>query len=115
LESPNYIPEDDPKPLETNMTTNLIKFGKFTAAVAVALTVAVSTPALAKSRGAQAGHAARAQAIERVITQEGVSLDRAQALRFCNDLAVPFKEYTWGGNQASQIYRSCMAQQGQLE
>ena len=97
------------------MKISLINFGTFTAALAVALTIAASTPVLAKSRAAQAGHAAHAQAIEQVVTQDGVSLDRAQALHDCSDKAAAFKEYTWGGNQASQIYRSCMAQHGQQE
>ena len=83
-------------------------------ALAVVLTVAASTAALAKSR-AQAGHAARAQATEQVITQDGVSLERAQALRDCNGQIASFKEYTWGGNAPSQIYRSCMAKHGQPE
>jgi hypothetical protein len=97
------------------MNTTLTNLATFAAALAVVLTVAASTPALAKSRPAQAGHAARAQAIEQVITQDGVSLNRAQALRDCNNQVASFKEYTWGGNAPSQIYRSCMAQHGQPE
>src|SRR5262245_7281294 len=97
------------------MNTTLTNLATFAAALAVVLMVAASTPALAKSRAAQAGHAARAQAVEQVITQDGVSLDRAQALRDCNNQVASFKEYTWGGNAPSQIYRSCMAKHGQPE
>jgi len=88
----------------------MITFGKLSAAVAVALTLA-SAPALAKSH---AGRAARAQAIEDVISQEGVSLERAQALRACNVIAAPFGNYTWGVTQ-SDVYRNCMTQHGQAE
>jgi len=95
------------------MNSALTSLATFAAALAVVLTV-TSAPALAKSR-AQAGHAARAQAIEHVVTQDGVSLERAQALRDCNNQVTSFKEYTWGGNAPSQIYRSCMAKHGQPE
>ena len=96
------------------MNTTLTHLASFAAALAVVVTVAASTPALAKDR-VQAGHAARAQAIEQVITQDGVSRDRAQALRDCNGQVASLKEYTWGGNAPSQIYRACMAQHGQQE
>jgi hypothetical protein len=89
----------------------MINLRTFTAVVAVALTVA-SAPALAKSRGVQVGHEARAQAIETVT--DGVSLDRAQALRDCNRLAEPIKSYTLITAQFA-AYRSCMAQHGQPE
>jgi hypothetical protein len=97
------------------MNSALTNFATFAAAFAVALTVASSAPALAKSRTAQAGHAAHAQVLNGVIAQDGVSRDRAQALRSCNDVAASFKEYTWGGNTPSQVYRSCMTQHGQPE
>jgi hypothetical protein len=93
----------------------MITFRNFTttaAALAIALTV-VSAPAFAKSRG-QGGHEARAQAVEGVLVQDGVSRDRAQALRECNNRAAPFKEYTWGNTQ-SDLYRVCMVQHGQPE
>ena len=56
-----------------------------TAGVALALSLAVAaiaTPALAKNAAAHRGFAARAQAIE--VLDEGVSFDRAKALRECN-------------------------------
>ena len=95
---------------------SIVNFRNFTAALAVALTV-ISAPALAQSRASHVGHAARAahaQAIEGVISPDGVSPERAQALRACNDLAAPFKNYTWGSTQGD-LYRSCMAQRGQQE
>lgn len=91
----------------------MIKFRVFIAALGVALTLA-SAPALAKSRAAHPGYAARAQAIEAVVAPDGVSRDRAKALRECNALAAPFKDYTWGNTQ-SDLYRSCMTQHGQPE
>jgi hypothetical protein len=90
----------------------MIKFRILIATLGVALTL-VSTPGLAKSR-VNIGHAAQAQSVEAVIAPNGVSRDRAQALRACNDLAAAFKEYTWGHTQ-SDIYRSCMTQHGQPE
>jgi hypothetical protein len=88
-------------------------FRTFTVALAVALTLA-SAPALAQSRVHQGGYAARAQATQSVVTQDGIPLDRAQALRACNDLAAPFKNSSWGHGQ-DDIYRSCMARHGQAE
>ena len=91
----------------------MIKFRIFIAAVGVALTVA-SAPALAKSGAAHPGYAARAQAVEVVAPPDGVSRERAKALRECNALVAPFKDYTWGNTQ-SDVYRSCMTQHGQPE
>jgi hypothetical protein len=93
------------------MTMNT--FRTLTAALAVALTVA-SAPAFAQGRVHQAGYAARAQATQSVVSQDGVPLDRAQALRACNELAAPFKNSSWGHGQ-DDIYRSCMARHGQAE
>lgn len=92
----------------------MITIRNFTAVLAIALTVA-SAPALAKSRASShPGYSARAQAIESMVTQDGVSLDRAQALRACNDLAAPFRNYTWGHIE-SDVYRNCMVRHGQSE
>ncbi len=92
---------------------SMIKFRNFTVALAVAVTV-FSAPAMAKSRATHVGHAAFAQAVDGAITPDGVSPERAQALRACNDLAAPFKVYTWGNTQGA-LYRSCMVQHGQPE
>ena len=93
--------------------TAMSTFRTFTAALAVALTVA-SAPTFAQSRVNQAGYAARAQATQSVVTQDGVPLDRAQALRACNDLAAPFRNSSWGHGQ-DDVYRVCMARHGQPE
>lgn len=95
------------------MNTATFHFGKFAAALAVAVTIA-SGPALADSRPTHAARAARAQVTHSVTTKEGVPLDRAQALRECNDLALTIKDYAWGTFQ-NQVYRSCMTQHGQPE
>ncbi|WP_068016676.1 hypothetical protein [Rhodoplanes sp. Z2-YC6860] len=84
-----------------------------TAGVALALSLAVAaiaTPALAKS--AHHGFAARAQAIE--VLDEGVSFDRAKALRECNGRIAGFK----GFNQQATprgVYRACMEEHGEPE
>ena len=92
----------------------MIKFRIFAAALGVALTVA-SAPALAKSRANQAGYAARAQAVESVVVDgNGISAERAQALRECNQLAEPIKGYTLITSQFA-AYRVCMQQHGQPE
>jgi hypothetical protein len=91
----------------------MINSRKFTAALAVALAVA-STPALAKSRASHVGGLILQQSIEGVVSPDGVSPDRAQALRACNEVAAPFKNYSWG-NTPSNLYRSCMTQHGQPE
>jgi len=91
----------------------MINFRHATAALALGLAVAATAmPALAKSRATHPGHAARAQAIEGVI--DGVSPDRARALRECNDRVASFRDYAWGVTQI-ELYRSCMAQHGQPE
>ena len=94
----------------------MINFRNATAALALGLALAATaTPTLAKSRAIHPGHAAQAQAIEGTIDDgAGVPPNRAQALRECNDLAAPFRDYAWGNTQVD-IYRSCMAQHGQPE
>jgi hypothetical protein len=97
-----------------NTRTATFNFRKFTAALAVALAVVSSVPAFAGSRASNAGLTARAQVLHSRVPQEGVSNDRAQALRECNALAAPIKDYAYGHTQ-NAIYRSCMAQHGQPE
>ena len=91
----------------------MINSRKFTAALAVALAV-VSVPALAKSRASHVGRLVLEQSIEGATAPDGVSPERARALRACNELAAPFKNYSWG-NTADDLYRSCMTQHGQPE
>ena len=86
-------------------------FRNVATAFAVALTLA-SAPAFAKSQLSPAARAAHAQAFEAV--QDGISLDRAQALRECNGQVFSLKNYTWGNTQ-TDLYRSCMTQHGQPE
>ena len=45
---------------------------------------------------------------------EGMSSERAQALRQCNAQAGKMSQYTWGDHQIDS-YRACMAQHGQQE
>jgi len=78
-----------------------------TVALALGLAVAATaSPTLAKSRAHHPGQAAQ--------LIEGVSPQRARALRECSALAAPFKEATWN-NWEFDLYRSCMAQHGQPE
>jgi hypothetical protein len=91
------------------MEMTMINFRRSTSALVLGLALAATaTPTLAKSRAAHSGQAARAQAVE------GVSPERARALRECSALAAPFKEITWN-NWEIDLYRSCMAQHGQPE
>jgi hypothetical protein len=93
----------------------MINLSNITAGLVLGLVVTSAVPALAGNRHLVPGHNARAQVIEQSISGgSGVSLDRAQALRECNDRAAPFRVYTWG-NTESALYRSCMAQHGQPE
>ena len=93
----------------------MINSRKLTAAIAIALAV-VSAPALAKSRVTPVGQGQLLlqQTIDNVASPDGISPDRARALRACNDVAAPFKNYTWG-NTPGDLYRSCMTQHGQPE
>jgi hypothetical protein len=87
----------------------------FTAGLVLGLVVTSAVPALAGSRSAAPGHNARAQAIEQSIVTDGiVSPERARALRDCNARAGALVEYTWGV-RSSDVYRACMAEQGQVE
>jgi len=85
-----------------------------TAALALGLTVAVATPALAAQRIHHPGYAARAQATPGGDIGNGVNSHRAAALRDCNGKADKFSQYAWG-NFSSDEYRVCMAQHGEAE
>ena len=43
-----------------------------------------------------------------------ITQQRAEALRECNERAAPYIDRDWGVQQ-SDIYRSCMAEHGQVE
>jgi hypothetical protein len=100
------------KPSKTTETTMI---NVQTAGVALALSLAfaaIATPALAKNGATHRGFTARAQAIE--VLDEGVSFDRAKALRECSARVGGFKGY----NQQSTprgVYRACMDEHGQPE
>jgi hypothetical protein len=47
-------------------------------------------------------------------SEEGMSSNRAQALKDCNSQAAKYKQYTWGDYEIN-AYRACMAQHGQQE
>jgi hypothetical protein len=81
------------------------------AALAVAV-VAMATPALAAKR-VPAGYDARAQAIGPV-ESEGMSAQRADALRECNTQANKLLQKDWGVMQTETL-NACLAQHGQQE
>jgi len=45
---------------------------------------------------------------------EGMSTNRAQALKDCNSQAAKYKQYVWGDYEID-AYRACMAQHGPQE
>jgi hypothetical protein len=97
----------------------MINCKNFTVALALGLAAAAATPALAKERVTQPGYAARAQASPGQATPgdvggDGMSSQRAKALRECNDMAGKYSQSTWG-NVSSDQYRACMAQHGENE
>ena len=92
----------------------MIDFRKVSTALALGLAVAAATPALAAPRAYHPGYNARAQAIPGDMSGDVMSGNRAAALRECNAKAEPLKQYTWGDQQL-EVYRSCMAEHGQVE
>jgi hypothetical protein len=89
------------------------------AALALGLAVAAAaSPALAKERTyrntGQPGHAARAQAIGGEIGENGMSQQRINALRTCNERANRYLQHTYG-NMQSYAYRACMTEHGEIE
>ena len=93
--------------------TTMINFQTAGMALALSLTfAAIATPVLAKSGAAHHGFSARAQAIE--VLDEGVSPDRAKALRECSARIGGFKGYNQQATPLN-IYRTCMTEHGQPE
>jgi hypothetical protein len=94
----------------------MINLSNITAGLVLGLVLTSAAPAFAgNSRHVVPGHNARAQVIEQSIGVDGgVSPDRAQALRECNDLAAQIKGYNLITSQFA-LYRSCMVQHGQPE
>jgi hypothetical protein len=89
----------------------MIKIQMAGVALALAL-VATATPALAKSGAAHHGFTARAQAID--VLDEGVSPDRAKALRDCSARVGGFKGYNQQATPRG-MYRACMDEHGEPE
>jgi hypothetical protein len=87
--------------------------------VAVALTLALAvvgaaTPVLAAQRTTHPGHAARAQAVPGDVGGDGMSAQRAAAIRDCMNTSGKFAQSTWGNRQFYE-YRTCMAEHGEME
>jgi hypothetical protein len=97
-----------PSPISTEETMNIRNL-ILAAAIAVAT---ASSPALAASHhNSRAGFNAFGAAQD---VTDGMSTDRAQALRDCNDATSKMRDYTWGVT-IGQNYRVCMQQHGQPE
>jgi hypothetical protein len=96
----------------------MINFTNVTAALVLGVALAGATPALAAQRIQHPGHAARAQAVQGDLAGpdgvEGVSGARAKALQDCMGRSGKFSQSAWGTTQA-QVYRSCMAEHGEVE
>jgi hypothetical protein len=99
----------------------MINFRNAIAAVALGLALAAAaSPVLAKERAyrtGQPGHAARAQAIGGEIGEigeSGMSRQRTNAIRTCNERANRYPQHT-EGNMQSPAYRVCMMEHGEIE
>ena len=106
--------------MNTTRTAEVINYDRRTfflnAAAALLLGLAVTasaTAAMAKSRAPHPGQAAQAQAA--IDESVRASPERAQALRECNVLVEPLKDYSWGSITPITRYRVCMEQHGQPE
>ena len=74
----------------------MIRINKLLTALAVGLAAsALATPSFAQR-------------------SEGMSSERAAAIRDCNVQAGEYKQYLWGDYEID-VYRACMAQRGQQE
>jgi hypothetical protein len=86
-----------------------------TAVLTLGFAMAIATPVQAKSHAPRhPGYHSQAQVIGVDTGAEGVSGDRAQALRECEAKAGRFTDYAWGNYQSYQL-RACMAEHGQPE
>ena len=93
----------------------MINFRNSALALALGLAVfAAGSPAFAKSAVHNPGHAAHAQALDADVGDGSLTPDRAEALRECNEIAAPFRQYTWGVYQGYKL-RACMNEHGQVE
>jgi hypothetical protein len=92
----------------------LIKSNQMAAICFMIPVVAVTSPAIARSRAHHAGYHAHAQATGGDLGSDVVSIDRAADIRACNVKASRWSQYTWGVTQSHQ-YRACMSERGQPE
>ena len=92
----------------------MINFRNVTIALALSLAAVVATPVLAAQRTTHPGHAARAQAVPGDAGGEGISAQRAAAIRDCMNTSDKFSQSTWGNRQFDE-YRACMAGHGEVE
>jgi hypothetical protein len=91
-----------------------IKSNQMAAMCLMIAVIAITSPAIARSRVHQAGHQANAQATGEGLRNGVMSVDRAADIRACNVKASHWSQYTWGVTQSHQ-YRSCMSERGQRE
>ena len=85
------------------------------AGLVLGLVLTATLPAFGANRVIAAGQNARAQAVMQDIGHDGiVSLDRARALRDCNDRVGGLAEQSLGNHRLA-IYRACMAERGEVE
>jgi hypothetical protein len=102
----------------------LIKSNQVAAICFMIAVIAVTSPAIARSRAhhagyhahaqATAGYHAHAQATGGDLGSDVMSVDRAADIRACNVKASRWSQYTWGVTQSHQ-YRGCMFERGQPE
>ena len=93
----------------------MINFRNVTVALTLALAVAgAATPVLAAQRITHPGHAARAQAVPGDVGSDGISAQRAAAIRDCMNSSSKYSQSTWGNRQFNE-YRACMAGHGEVE
>ena len=92
----------------------LIKSNQMAVMCLMIAMIAVTSPAIARSRVHDAGHHAHAQATGGDLGSGVMSVDRAADIRACNAKASHWSQYTWGVTESHQ-YRGCMSERGQPE
>jgi uncharacterized low-complexity protein len=96
----------------------MINFRNAMAALAVAVAVAsAASSAMAAQKRTPAtnpGYAARAQAVEGNVGEANMTKDRDAAIRECSGKANALSQTNWGYMQGN-MYRTCMAEHGQME
>ncbi len=93
----------------------MIRLSHIAARLVLSVMVSGASPALGATRSNLLNYDVRAQAtMQDVGRAEGVSPDRARALRECNGRIAGLAEHLWGAHR-SAIYRACMAERGEVE